>query len=263
MSETCSTVDDEYAQYVVDLKIIECIQQHCFLYDKSLEEYHKQWRDERPAVLESIAQEISEEFKIKLDGEQKRRLLYKSLLSNRNLLNQKSVQSMFMKDALLYFHIEKNLEARWKVLIKKFEDENRFVEGHRQSGSSAAKRKSPWALYTDMLWLLPFVDHLPQISNDVDSESLSMTYDHPYKRKTNTKKDEEDVRALETVLEQNSTLLKNIEKELSAPQESEAMMNYSPLVAKRHNMLPQPPKFECTSQILTYIQNFKKQDKPQ
>ncbi|KAJ8681819.1 hypothetical protein QAD02_017611 [Eretmocerus hayati] len=96
----------------LDSYIITRIQEHPLLYDKSLEEYHKEHRTGRQDILVEIADNLSEKFDIKLDG--------------------------------------------------------------------AKQMESTWQLDADLKWLVEYVDHLPQMTNDdVDSTEILESNEEP------------------------------------------------------------------------------------
>ncbi|KAJ8669235.1 hypothetical protein QAD02_000494 [Eretmocerus hayati] len=196
-------ISNQNRDVILDLALIERIQQHPLLYDKSTEQHHKEYRDERPRLLKEIAKDLSEIHEVHLDA----------------------------------------------------------IDEYKPSGSEAKVKVSSWVLYADMVWLNEFVDHMPHMSSDsLEDPSASQTYKHPYKKKASSRRDDEQVKSLEELVEQNSAMIEEIGKKLDDT-DDDYVNSYFPLVEMRHKKLPEEKKYQCTKEVLGYIQYFKDKKK--
>ncbi|KAJ8673893.1 hypothetical protein QAD02_015383 [Eretmocerus hayati] len=209
---------DEKENFVLDAAIIENIQAHPLLYDKGLEEYHKQYRDERPKVLKNIAEELSGRFNIDLD--------------------------------------EHKLWNRWMNLVKKFKSEKKTIDEKQPSGSAASEKISSWVFYNDMVWIVPYVEHLTQLSSDNLQEGDSQKQQHGYKKKSSKSSSDEQVHSMEQMIEQNAALIEQIGKSLEGSGDNNLIDSYFPLIAMRHSLVPKDRQYNCTKEVLSYIQFF-------
>ncbi|KAJ8667899.1 hypothetical protein QAD02_009562 [Eretmocerus hayati] len=242
---------------MVTYEIINAIQANRFLYDKGMDEYMEKWRDERPAVLKKIAKDISEQFDIKLDG-------------TTGSISQFQIQIFVLQCITSSLLSEQSLWSKWMGIVKKYKEEHKKVKAYEPSGSGTdVKITSNWPFYKDMVWLEPFVDHLPQMSNvdsDGDSETLpespseSQHAKKTFKKRKPSKNQDYDTEILENLLKTNQATLSSIEQQVAQAEEADPLSNYLPLINMRHNEVPDCLKYECTKQVLAYISYYVKKN---
>ena len=60
---------------------------------------------------------------------------------------------------------------RWQSLLKKFKKERKAIieELNLPSGSGRKQEEPQWQHYKQMSFIIPFVEHRPQLSNDATS----------------------------------------------------------------------------------------------
>ncbi|KAJ8669205.1 hypothetical protein QAD02_000464 [Eretmocerus hayati] len=211
-------MSDEKQNFVLDAAIIERIQAYPSLYDKSLEEYHKEYRDERPKMLETITEELSKCFSIDLD--------------------------------------DHKLWNRWMNLVKKFRDEKKVIDEYKPSGSAASKKVSSWVSYDDMKWIAPYVEHLHQMSSDNLTESDPQEHQHSFKKRSSKNISDEQVHTMEQILQQNAAMIQEIGKKLDETGDAGQADGYFPLIALWYSKVPDARQYQCTKDVLSYIQFF-------
>ncbi|KAJ8669427.1 hypothetical protein QAD02_000686 [Eretmocerus hayati] len=58
---------------------------------------------------------------------------------------------------------------KWLGIVQQFREQHEKILELQPSGSARKDIEHDWPLYEDMLWMKPFIDHLPQASNVEDS----------------------------------------------------------------------------------------------
>ncbi|KAJ8675570.1 hypothetical protein QAD02_011356 [Eretmocerus hayati] len=213
--------EDANTALMINYEIINAIQAKRFLYDKGMDEYLEKWRDERPTVLKQIADRIAQQFNIEFD--------------------------------------EKLLWSRWMSLVRKYKDECKKVQVYIQSGSSSQPEiTSEWPLYKDMCWYEPFVEHLPQLSNTETASAPEPQQANRNFKKRKASKGSDNDDDLENLLKANQATLAKLEQQVDGDEENEPLSNYLPLIEMRHNLVCENLKYDCTKQVLTYINYYKK-----
>lgn len=77
------------------------------------------------------------------------------------LLNIRTNKYSFVVEAIIKI---------WQNLLSKFKQQHNLMKQYCPSGSgSESTPKEKWQFYDSMLWILPFIGHLPQLSSDADT----------------------------------------------------------------------------------------------
>lgn len=101
---------------------------------------------------------------------------------------------------------DEEIEKRWLYLVKKFKEEHAKVTNYCPSGSER-KENVKWELYNEMLWLQPYLDHMPQMSSD-NMDSFCQTQNVETEGKFARKRKSDDSAAyLKKSLEENANQL--------------------------------------------------------
>lgn len=172
---------------------------------------------------------------------------------------------------------EEDIIKRWNALLSKFKEERKKLREYQPSGSAAQKEESAWEFYSDMEFIIPYIEHRDtlssfddenskeEFSNKEQIESLPENPKKQYKRKRGADDDDDD---LKKILESNNNQLKKLEepikestvrpKKPAVENNSQELDNYMMLIQKGFEALTCPKiKFQCSRKIFSYIKEFK------
>ncbi|XP_016836680.1 uncharacterized protein LOC107980514 [Nasonia vitripennis] len=202
------------------------------LYDKSLEEYHTEFRDARKNHLEHISNTILEIFGEKL-----------------------SVEAII---------------KIWQNLVIKFKEQHNLIKQYCPSGSGKENtEKVKWQFYDSMIWILPFIGHLPQLASDADTlkpqqKNPENTIDqNKFNKKKTSKSDTEKVISdMQKILDDNAKMLEAVEDKVRSTnvensEKEKAIQCYMLLISKGFKQIPENKKFKCCRIIMASINDFK------
>ena len=119
-----------------------------------------------------------------------------------------------------------------------------------------------WLFYKQMLWLQPYIDHMPQISTD-DLENLDLDTNEVYKsvhdEKLKKRKLDDNIDKSQEIIHSNTESIKSFEDKLSNlstfPNE-EMINNFMRLIRKSFEEVPGKSKRKCSLEIIKYVPEF-------
>lgn len=177
--------------------------------------------------------------------------------------------------------IEKQVEAKWDALLRKYRDEYRSVQTYHPSGSTAAVVKtSDWPLFKHMSFLDVHIQHRESLSsislnsnsrNSPQEPSCSQSNSSvPIKQNFKRKRKSDDFEKLQSLLNNSEKMQKSIiefENQLSENNinndhatltaSDASIKKYSLLLKKGFQKISEENKFDCCSDIIAYIEHFK------
>ncbi|XP_058790579.1 uncharacterized protein LOC131664028 [Phymastichus coffea] len=202
---------------LLDEVIIQMVKPNNFIYDKSNDKYYTEFRSQRTQVFETISQAIYQLYEVHIT--------------------------------------EKEIEARWFYLVKKFKGEKAKKRKYQPSGSER-KPEVTWELYNEMSWLDPYLSHELQISSD-DVEFITKS---EITNKFCRKRKVDDGDDLQKTIDESVKLMKIIQNNV-ATTTTDRMPEIEPflkLIASGYSKIPESRKYQCTKEIILYIVEFKK-----
>ncbi|KAJ8671108.1 hypothetical protein QAD02_002367 [Eretmocerus hayati] len=152
--------------------------------------------------------------------------------------------------------LEHKLWNRWMNLVKKFKSEKKAIDEKQPSGSAASKKISSRVFHNDMVWITSYVEHLTELSSDNLQEGDSQKQQHAYKKRSSKSSSDEQFHSMEQIFQQNAATIQQIRTSLEGSGDFHLTDSYFPLIAMRHSLMPKDRQYECTKDVLSYIQFY-------
>ena len=157
---------------------------------------------------------------------------------------------------MIFCFTEQDIGKRWLQLVKKFKAEHKKVQSYCPSGSGNQKNDL-WELYDAILWLLPCLEHVSEISSECFDESFeSAITDEKYKKK-------EDISGLllDKMLDENEKLINSLTEitndNISMVKHEQTVKRFMRPIKVGFDQVPAERKYKCFRDIISHITECK------